>query len=147
MYHKIIIVGYLGTDPEMRYTPTGVPVTHFRVATNRRFTDAEGNQREVTTWFRVTAWRKLAEQCNEYLSKGRLVLIEGELNPDESGNPRVWVASDGTVRASYEVTALRVRFLGRAPEAPAETAPAIEEPATEEPSYEELPEEEEEMPF
>ena len=126
MYHKIIIVGYLGTDPEMRYTPTGVPVTSFRVAANRRFTDAEGNLREVTTWFRVTAWRKLAEQCNEYLSKGRLVLVEGVLNPDESGNPRVWVGNDGTVRASYEVTAQRVRFLGKRPEE-AEEEPALEE--------------------
>ena len=142
MYHKIIIVGYLGTDPEMRYTPTGVPVTNFRVAANRRFTDSEGNQREITTWFRVTAWRKLAEQCNEYLSKGRLVLVEGVLNPDESGNPRVWVGNDGTVRASYEVTAQRVRFLGKAPVAP-------EEIVSEEPTYEDVPEpeEEEEIPF
>ena len=111
----------------MRYTPTGVPVTHFRVATNRRFTDAEGNQREITTWFRVTAWRKLAEQCNEYLRKGRLVLIEGELNPGEGGHPRTWVGSDGTVRASYEVTALRVRFLGPRPEEAGEEAPDLTE--------------------
>jgi single-strand DNA-binding protein len=141
MYHKVIIVGNLGADPEMRYTPTGTPVTHFRMAASRVFVDAEGNRKKVTTWFRVTAWGKLAEQCNEYLQKGRLVLVEGVLVPDESGNPRVWVGSDGTVRASYEVRAERVKFLGPRPAAPEE--------AIAEEGYEALPElgEEEEIPF
>jgi single-strand DNA-binding protein len=113
VYHKIIIAGNLGRDPEMRYTPDGTPVTDFSVATNRRWTNADGSQGEETVWFRVTAWRKLAETCNQYLSKGRQVLVEGRLNPDrETGGPRVWTGNDGQPRASFEVTALTVRFLG-----------------------------------
>jgi len=113
MYHKIIIAGNLGRDPEMRYTPDGTPVTDFSVATNRRWTNADGSQGEETVWFRVTAWRKLAELCNQYLSKGRAVLVEGRLNADkETGGPRVWTGNDGKARASFEITALTVRFLG-----------------------------------
>ena len=112
MYHKVIIVGYLGRDPEMRYTPDGTPVTNFSVATSRRWKRQDDTQVDETTWFRVTAWRQLAELCNQYLSKGRPVLIEGRLNPDENGNPRVWTGNDGQPRASFEVTALTVRFLG-----------------------------------
>lgn len=114
MYQKVIVVGNLGADPEMRYTPDGTPVTSFRVATNRRWTDAEGQPQEETAWFRVTAWRKLAETCNQYLSKGRQVLVEGRLRPDpDTGGPRVWVGNDGVARASYELTAWTVRFLGK----------------------------------
>jgi single-strand DNA-binding protein len=113
MYHKVIIVGNLGRDPEMRYTPDGTPVTNFSVATNRKWGNADGSQSEETVWFRVTAWRQLAELCNQYLSKGRQVLIEGRMNPDrETGGPRVWTGNDGQPRASFEVTALTVRFLG-----------------------------------
>jgi single-strand DNA-binding protein len=113
MYHKIIIVGYLGRDPEMRYTPDGTPVTNFSVATSRRWNSADGSQAEETVWFRVTAWRQLAELCNQYLSKGRPVLVEGRMTADrETGGPRIWTGNDGQPRASYEVTALTVRFLG-----------------------------------
>jgi single-strand DNA-binding protein len=113
MYQKVTIVGNLGGDPEMRYTASGVPVTKFSVATNRRWTSADGNPGEETTWFRVSAWRGLAETCNQYLSKGRQVLVEGRLAPDkETGGPRVWTGNDGVARASYEVLALDVRFLG-----------------------------------
>ncbi len=113
MYQKVTIVGNLGNDPEMRYTPSGVPVTHFSVATNRRWTSPEGDSREETVWFRVSAWRKLAETCNQYLSKGRQVLVEGRLTVDpESGGPRAWIGSDGVARASYEINALTVQFLG-----------------------------------
>lgn len=113
MYQKIIIVGNLGRDPEMRYTPQGTPVTNFTVATNERWTNPEGQQQERTTWFRVTAWRRLAETCAQYLTKGRQVLVEGRLNPDpQTGGPRIWTGSDGVPRASYEVTALAVKFLG-----------------------------------
>jgi single-strand DNA-binding protein len=113
MYQKLTIVGNLGNDPEMRYTPSGVPVTRFSVATNRRWTSPEGDSREETVWFRVSAWRKLAETCNQYLSKGRQVLVEGRLTPDaESGGPRVWTGNDGVARASYEINALTVQFLG-----------------------------------
>ena len=113
MYHKIIIVGNLGRDPEMRYTPDGTAVTNFSVATNRRWNSADGSQAEETIWFRITAWRQLAELCNQYLSKGRSVLVEGRMTPDrETGGPRIWTGNDGQPRASYEVTALTVKFLG-----------------------------------
>jgi single-strand DNA-binding protein len=113
MYQKIIIVGNLGRDPEMRYTPNGKAVTDFSVATNRRWTNQDGSQAEETVWFRVSAWGKLAETCNQYLSKGRQVLVEGRLAPDkETGGPRVWTRSDGRPSASFEVTADVVRFIG-----------------------------------
>ncbi len=118
MYHKIIIAGYLGRDPEMRYTPDGTPVTNFSVATTDRWTDQSGQQQERTIWWRVTVWRRQAEICNQYLSKGRPVLIEGRMNPDpETGGPRVYTRNDGTPGASYEITATTVRFLGRREEA------------------------------
>lgn len=106
MFQKTIIVGNLGRDPEMRYTPSGVPVTTFSVAVNRRWTDQQGQPQEKTTWFRVTAWRKLAELCNQYLSKGRQVLVEGDIDAS------AWLAQDGQPRASLELTARTVRFLG-----------------------------------
>lgn len=112
MYQKIIIIGNLGGDPQMRYTQDGTPVTSFSVATNRRWTSQSGEPRERTTWFRVSAWRKLAETCNQYLNKGSKVFIEGEIEPDaESGGPRVWTGNDGQTRASYEITARNVKFL------------------------------------
>jgi single-strand DNA-binding protein len=111
-YQKIVIVGNLGRDPEMRYTPDGTPVTNFSVATNRRWNNADGTQGEETTWFRVTVWRRMAEVAAEYLSKGRQVLVEGRLNPDKAtGGPRVWTGQDGVARANYEITAQRVVFL------------------------------------
>ncbi len=134
MYQKLTIVGNLGRDPEMRYTPDGTPVTNFSVATNRRWTNADGSQGEETVWFRVTAWRRLGEVCNEYLEKGRQVLVEGRLKPDaETGGPRVYQRRDGGYGASFEVTAQTVKFLGRAgqvaadvPEMP-DQAPAEDE--------------------
>jgi single-strand DNA-binding protein len=140
MYHKIIIVGNLGRDPEMRYTPDGTPVTTFSVATNRKWNNPDGSQGEETTWFRVTAWRRLAETCNQYLQKGRLVLIEGELKPDPAtGAPRLWTGNDGITRSSFEVTARTVKFLGGRGEAPpAEMVSFDEEPPVEP---------EEEIPF
>jgi len=132
MYQRIVIVGHLGADPEMRYTPSGDPVTTFRVATNRRYTDSEGNSHDETTWFRVTAWRRLAETCNQYLAKGRLVLVDGRLNPDESGNPRIWTGKDGVARASYELTATTVKFLTPKGERVTEVMPGEEIPPEEE---------------
>ncbi len=112
MYHKVIIVGYLGRDPEMRYTQDGTPVTSFSVATSRKYNRADGTQVDETVWFRVTAWRRLAEICNEYLKKGRPVLVEGRLNANEFGSPRIWKTSAGEARASFEITAQTVKFLG-----------------------------------
>lgn len=112
MYHKVTIIGNLGGDPEMRYMQDGTPVTSFSVATNRKWKNSDGSQGEETVWFRVSAWRRLGEICNQYLSKGRQVYVEGRLTPDKAtGGPRVWTANDGTPRASYEITALEVKFL------------------------------------
>ena len=107
MYQKVIIVGNLGADPEMRFTPSGKPVTHFPVAVNRRWTDNNGEQHEKTTWFRVTAWGKLAETCNAYLNKGRLVMVEGEVKAS------AWIDQQGQARATLEITARTVKFLGK----------------------------------
>lgn len=112
MFHKVILVGNLGRDPEMRFTPSGQAVTNLNVATNRRYTDSSGEQREETVWFRISVWGKQAEACNQYLSKGRQVLVEGRLVADENGNPRIWNRQDGTPAASFEVNAQTVRFLG-----------------------------------
>jgi len=77
--NKMIIIGNLGSEPEMRFTPNGNPVTSFRVATNWRYTTGQGERREETEWFTVVAWNRLAEQCNQFLTKGRLVYAEGRL--------------------------------------------------------------------
>ena len=79
MYQQMTIVGNLGSDPEMRYTATGVPVTSFSVAVSRSWTNQQGERQEKTTWFRVSAWEKLAELCSQYLTKGRQVLVVGEI--------------------------------------------------------------------
>lgn len=112
MFQKVILVGNLGRDPEMRYTPSGTAVTNLSVATNRRYTDSQGNQVEETVWFRVSVWGKAAEAVNQYLTKGRQVLVEGRLIADASGNPRIWSRQDGTPGASFEINAQTVRFLG-----------------------------------
>ncbi|MBI4759693.1 MAG: single-stranded DNA-binding protein [Chloroflexota bacterium] len=112
MYHTLIIVGNVGKDPEMRYTPSGQAVTSFSVASNRQYTAGNGEQVKETTWFRVTTWGKQAEICNQYVKKGMKVLVEGRLTPDKTtGGPRVWTKQDGTAGASFEVTANTVRFL------------------------------------
>lgn len=114
MYQKLVLVGRLGRDPEMRFTPTGQAVTSFSVATDRQYSDQSGKPVKETVWFRITAWGKLAETCNNYLQKGKLVLIEGRLTVDpKSGGPRTWVGQDGQTRASYEVTAQTVKFLSQ----------------------------------
>ena len=113
MYQKITIVGNLGRDPEMRYMPDGTAVTSFSVATGRRWTDkATGQPVDETTWFRISVWGRQAETANQYLSKGRKVLVEGRIKPDPStGSPRIWTRQDGTVGSSYEITANNVVFL------------------------------------
>lgn len=111
MYQTLILVGNLGKEPEMRFTPAGQPVTTLSVATNRRHAVNGGQPVKETTWFRVTVWGKQAETCNQFLRKGSKVLIEGRLTPDpDTGGPRVW-ESNGKHGASYEVTASSVRFL------------------------------------
>ena len=111
-YHTIILVGRLGRDPELRFTPTGQAVCNLSVATDHSYTGRDGQRVTQTTWFRVTVWGKQAETVNQYLAKGRQVLVEGRLSPDQNGGPRVWTRQDGTPTASYEMTATTVRFLG-----------------------------------
>jgi single-strand DNA-binding protein len=112
MFHTVIVVGNLGRDPEMRYTPSGQAVTNLSVATSRKYTDSSGELRDETIWFRVSVWGRQAETVNQYLRKGRQVLIEGRLVPDENGNPRIWNRQDGSPAASFEISAQTVRFLG-----------------------------------
>ena len=120
MYHTLIIVGNLGKDPEMRYTPSGQAVTSFPVASNRKYTSSNGEQVNETIWFRISAWGKQAEICNQYLKKGSKVLVEGRLTPDKTtGGPRIWQKQDGTSGASFEVNAQTVRFLSTRAEADA----------------------------
>jgi single-strand DNA-binding protein len=112
MYHTIIIVGNLGRDPEMRYTPSGQAVTNLSVATSRQYTGSDGQQVKETIWFRVSVWGKQAETVNQYLKKGRSVLVEGRLVPDPAtGGPKIWQGQNGP-GATYEVSANTVRFLG-----------------------------------
>ena len=106
--NKMLVIGNVGTDPEMRYTPNGNPVTSFRLATNRRYTTAEGEQREETEWFTISAWNRLAELCNQYVTKGMRIYVEGRLKSDS------WTGNDGETRFRMEITANDVRFLDRA---------------------------------
>jgi len=112
MYHKVILVGNLGRDPEMRYTPSGAAVTNFSMATSEKWTGQDGQPQERTIWWRVSVFGKSGEACNEYLKKGSKVLVEGRMNADpKTGNPRTFQRQDGTTGTSFEVTALAVKFL------------------------------------
>src|SRR6476661_7505979 len=97
--NRVMLIGNVGRDPEMRYLQSGEPVTTFSVATNRRWTGTDGQPRDETEWHNVVAWRKLAEQCNEYLTKGRKVYIEGRLQT------RSWDGPDGQKRYRTEIIA------------------------------------------
>ncbi len=114
MYQQITLVGNLGRDPEMRYTASGVPVTNFSVATTQAWTGSDGQRQEKTVWFRVTAWQRLAETCNQYLAKGRRVLVVGEME-----EPNIWTDQGGNTRADLQLTARTVRFLNSREEAEA----------------------------
>lgn len=107
MFQQITLVGNLGNDPEMRYTPSGVPVSTFSLAVNRVWSGQDGQRQEKTTWFRVTAWRRDAELVSQYLSKGRQVLVIGEME-----DARPFMGNDGQPRATLEVTARQIRFIG-----------------------------------
>ena len=104
--NKIIVIGNLGRDPEMRYTPNGQSVTSFSVASNRTYTTAAGERREETEWFNVSAWGKLGELCNQYLTKGRQVYVEGRLSS------RSYQGQDGQTRFVNEINLTDVQFLG-----------------------------------
>ena len=127
MYEELELVGRLTADPSMRFTPNGVAVTTFNVATTKKLSKANtpdcpagwkdgygGKSWELTKFWRVTAWRGLAETTNQYLSKGRMVFVKGEVGGDADNgvqNPHIWSGNDGAPRASYEITARVVRFL------------------------------------
>ncbi len=132
MFHRVTLIGRVGQDPQMRYTPDGVPVTSLSVATTSRMgkTLPTGGERpcpsgwkdsfngkywELTTWWRVTCWRQLAETVNQYIHKGMLVFVEGEVTGDARDGqqwPRTYTANDGTVRAAnYEITARTIKML------------------------------------
>jgi len=106
---KVTLIGNLGGDPEMRYTPAGRAFTSFSVACNRNFTTAEGERREETEWFRVTAWGRLAEIASQFLNKGRRVYVEGRISS------RTWEGADGQKRFSLEVTASELQILDTRP--------------------------------
>ncbi len=104
--NKVMIIGHLGRDPEMRYTPSGRPVTSFSVATSRNWTTADGERRSETEWFNIVAWGSLAEICSQYLKKGQQVYIEGRLQT------RRWEDEEGNKRTSVEVVAREMIMLG-----------------------------------
>jgi len=106
--NKVILVGHLGNDPEIRYTQGGTPVGNFRLATTERWMNKNGERGERTEWHRVVVWGKLAEICSEYLSKGKQVYIEGRLQT------RQWQDKDGNSRYTTEVTANNMVMLGKA---------------------------------
>ena len=139
-FNKIMVIGNLGRDPEMRYTAQGTPVTSFSLATNRVFTDPSGERQTETEWFTIIAWRQLAELCNQYLSKGRRAFVEGRLHS------RTWEGNDGKPHFVNEINADRVLFLDR----PDREGGRSEGWATSEdapPSGEGVPSEPDDLPF
>ena len=116
--NKVILVGRLGQDPELKYTPSGVAVSNFSVATNESWVDKQGQKQERTEWHRIVVWNKLAELCNNYLAKGRQVYLEGRLQT------RQWQDNQGQTRYTTEIQAQTVQFLGGARDQ-AGTAPGM----------------------
>ena len=110
--NRIMLIGNVGTDPEMRYTPSGVPVASFSLATSRFYNAPDGEKKQETEWFTVTTWRKQAESCNQFLNKGQRVYVEGRLRS------RTWEGQDGQRRFRNEVIADRVLFLDKKAVAP-----------------------------
>ena len=105
--NKIIVIGHLGRDPEMRYTPNGQGVTSFSVASSRKYTTSSGEQREETEWFNCSAFGKLADTCNQYLTKGKQVYVEGRLSS------RTYQTQSGETRHSLDINVQDVQFLGQ----------------------------------
>ena len=123
--NKVMIIGHLGRDPEMRYTPNGKAVTDFSLAVNRQFTGANGQPVKDVVWFKVSTWGKQAEVCNQYLKKGAKVLIDGRLDYDpKTGGPKTWQGQDGLFHTGFALVAETVRFLSAK-----EGGPAVAEPS------------------
>lgn len=104
--NKVILIGNLGSDPEVKYTPSGTAVANFNIATNESWNSKDGKKEERTEWHRIVVWSKLAELCGEYLAKGRTVYVEGRLQTRE------WNDKDGNKRYTTEIVAQTVQFLG-----------------------------------
>jgi single-strand DNA-binding protein len=139
-FHTVIVAGNVGRDAELRYSPSGQPVASFSVATNRQYTASSGEQVKETIWFRISAWGKQAEICNQYVKKGMKVLVEGRLTADGgTGGPRIWSADDGSPRASFEVTAATVRFLSSRGEVSNNGGGGYEDPGDMLPPEDEIP--------
>ena len=110
---SVMLIANIGRDPEMRYMPSGTPVTNISVATNRQYKDGNGQQVKETTWWKIAFFGKLAEIVAEYANKGRQVVIEGFVRPDpKTGGPRIWQKQDGTSGASFELIGEGIKFLG-----------------------------------
>ena len=131
--NKIMLIGNVGTDPEMRFTPSGNPVTSFRLATSRIYTASDGERKQETEWFTVVAWKKQAESCNQFLTKGQRVYVEGSLRT------RAWEGRDGQKRVTAEVVANRVIFLDKQALAPLPGEEVPAEAGEEEVAPEDLP--------
>jgi single-strand DNA-binding protein len=146
--NKVILIGHLGADPEIRYTPSGQPVANFRLATSESWNDKQGQRQERTEWHRIVAWGKLAELCGEYLAKGRQVYVEGRLQT------RQWEDRDGNKRTTTEIQANQITFLGsradssaRRAEAPAAAASTGAGPAEPGFDYGPPPMDDDDVPF
>lgn len=137
--NKVQIIGHLGRDPEMRYTPSGRPVTTFSVATTRSWNTATGEKRQETEWFNIVAWGGLAEVCNDYLNKGQQVFIEGRLQT------RRWEDEEGGKRTSVEIVAKEMIMLGERKRREDEASSASDSSA--EDNFDFTDEEEDEFPF
>ena len=110
--NKIIVTGNLKADPRESIMPSGTVASNFDIASDRTWTDPNGNQQKHTTWYRVEVLSGQARPCNQYLSKGRQVLVEGHLVTDDRGNPRIWTDREGNPRATFVIRAHNVEFLG-----------------------------------
>ena len=151
--NKVILVGRLGRDPELKYTPSGAPVAKFSLATDESFKDKTGEKQEHTEWHNIVAWNKLAEICGEYLTKGKLVFIEGSIRS------RQWQDQSGNKRTSYEIIANQMQMLGSKSDsermpgggtnrpAPERPAPAPQSPPVEPVSPPEAEISDEDIPF
>ena len=139
--NKVILIGRLGKDPEVKYTPSGAPVAKFSLATDEVFKDRAGEQQRRTEWHTIVAWNKLAEICGEYLTKGKQIYIEGSIRS------RQWEDQSGNKRTAYEIIAREMKMLGSradsernaaatasAAPAPAEPEPAPDNPSSDNPS-------------
>ncbi|MSQ11418.1 MAG: single-stranded DNA-binding protein [Dehalococcoidia bacterium] len=138
---RIIVIGNVGTDPEMRYTAQGTPVTTFRLASSRVTNNPAGERDQATEWFTVVSWRQLAEQVNQYLNKGRRAYVEGRLQS------RSFEGKDSKTHFINEIVADRVLFLDRAPDRPGAPPQPQEAPESQESKVAGQPVEPEDLPF